>query len=140
MINACVIGLGKRGHSLIKSVLIKNSDLNIISVCDLYEDRIQRALNVISEAGLNVRGFLDWKEALNVPGLDAVFVFTDWASHSEIAIYAMEKGIAVASEVGREYSIDNCHALVRANERTGTPYMFMENCCYGRDELLATSI
>jgi len=75
-----------------------------------------------------------------VSGVDAVFVFSDWTTHTEIAIYAMEKGIAVASEVGCEYSIDNCHTLVRTQEKTGTPYMFMENCCYNRDELLATSM
>ena len=52
----------------------------------------------------------------------------------------MHKGIAVASEVGCEYSLENCYRLVRTQEQTGTPYMFMENCCYNKDELLATAM
>ena len=140
MIKACVIGLGQRGWSLLRHVLLKNSDIQIISVCDLYEDRVARAVDCIREAGGDARGFTDYREALNVAGLDAVFVFSDWSTHAEIAVYAMEKGIAVASEVGCEYSLDNCHALVRTQERTGTPYMFMENCCYNREELLATAM
>ena len=29
MINACVVGLGKRGQSLIRDVLLKNKDVNV---------------------------------------------------------------------------------------------------------------
>ena len=140
MINACVIGLGQRGRSLIRSVLLNNPDVNIVSICDLYEDRIASALQSIKEHSGDARSFTDWKDALNVSPLDAVFIFSDWNTHSEIAIYAMEKGIAVASEVGCEYSLENCTRLVRTQEKTGTPYMFMENCCYTRGELLATSM
>jgi hypothetical protein len=140
MIKACVIGLGQRGRSLVKSVLLNNPEVKIVSVCDLYEDRVQKTLKTISEAGGDARGFLDWREALNVAGLDAVFIFSDWNTHSEIAVYAMEKGIAAASEVGCEYSLENCNALVRTQEKTGTPYMFMENCCYNRNELLVTAM
>ena len=105
MIKACVIGLGQRGSSLISDVLLKDPDISIIAVCDLYEDRIANAARQIREAGTDTRGFTDWREALNVAGLDAVFIFSDWSTHSEIAVYAMEKGIAVASEVGCEYSL-----------------------------------
>ena len=140
MIKACVIGLGHRGYPLVKNVLLANSDISIVSVCDLWQDRVDAATKLVNDNGHNARGFLDWHEALNVAGLDAVFIFSDWSTHTEIAVYAMEKGIAVASEVGCEYSLDNCHLLVRTQERTGTPYMFMENCCYNRDELLATSL
>ena len=140
MIKSCVIGLGQRGYSLLKNVLLKNPDISIVSVCDVWQDRVDSAVKLVSSAGHNVRGFLDWKEALDVAGIEAVFIFSDWNTHTEIAVYAMEKGIAVASEVGCEYSLNNCHLLVKTQERTGTPYMFMENCCYNRDELLATSL
>lgn len=140
MINACVIGLGQRGRTLINTVLLNNSDVNIVAVCDVYEDRIEKALNSIKEAGGNALGFTDWKKALETKGLDAAYIFTGWECHTEIAIYAMEKAIAVASEVGCEYSLDNLFRLVWTQEKTGTPYMFMENCCYNKDELLATAM
>lgn len=140
MINACVVGLGGRGYGLIEWVLLKNEDIRITAVCDLYEDRIARAQKRIREAGMDAKGFTDYKEALNTPGLDAVFVFSDWNTHAKVAICAMRKGIAVASEVGCEYTLENCHELVRTHEQTGTPYMFVENCCWGDEELLATAM
>ncbi len=140
MINACIVGLGNRGFGLLKSVLLNNEDLRVVAVCDLYQDRIDRALERIKEQGGEAKGFTDYKEAINQEGLGAVYVFTGWETHAEISIYAMEKGIPVASEVGCEYSLENCYALVRTQERTGTPYMFMENCCWGKEELLATAM
>ena len=140
MINVCVVGLGGRGFGLLRGQLLTNKDIRVLSVCDLYEDRIARAVDFIRSAGGDALGFTDYKDALNVKGIDAVYIFSDWNTHSEIAIYAMEKGIAVASEVGCEYSLENCFELVRTQEKTGTPYMFMENCCYGKEELLATSM
>jgi predicted dehydrogenase len=52
----------------------------------------------------------------------------------------MEKGIPVACEVGGAYSIQQLWELVRCYERTKTPIMMMENCCYGRLELLALNM
>lgn len=139
MIKGCVIGLGQRGFGLIRDVLLKNKDLEIVAVCDVYEDRVQRALETVEAAGQKAEGFTDYKKALETEGVNACFVFTDWSTHAEIAIYSMKKGIAVASEVGCEYTLENCYELVRVHEETGTPYMFMENCCFGKDELLATA-
>lgn len=140
MIKSCVVGLGNRGFGLIRDVLLKNSDIEIVSVCDIYEDRVARAIEKIKESGSNAKGFTDFKDALSVKGLNAVFIFSDWSTHTEIAVYAMKKGIAVASEVGCEYTLDNCYKLIKTQEETGTPYMFVENCCWGKDELLATSM
>lgn len=139
MIKACVIGLGQRGSQLLRDVLVKIDKLEIVAVCDLYEDRVEKALEVLEGASQKAQGFTDYKEALATPGVQAAFVFSDWSTHTEIAVYAMERGIAVASEVGCEYSLENCYKLVNTWEKTHTPYMFMENCCWGKDELLATA-
>ncbi|MBQ4322879.1 MAG: Gfo/Idh/MocA family oxidoreductase [Clostridia bacterium] len=141
MINACVVGMGGRGYGLLRGVLLNNKDIRILAICDLYEDRVARGVEAARNAGMTeVKGFSDYKEALNTKGLDAVYVFSDWSTHAQIAIYAMKKGIAVASEVGCEYTLENCFNLVRTQQETGTPYMFVENCCFGKEELLATSM
>ena len=140
MLNVCVVGLGGRGQGLIKSVLLNNDDIRITAVCDLYEDRVQATLKLVGEKYDGATGYADYKEAIDREKPDAVYVFTGWEYHTEIAIYAMERGVAVASEVGCEYSLENLFKLVETQERTGTPYMFMENCCYNKDELLATAM
>lgn len=139
MIKGCVIGLGQRGSLLLRNVLLRIEDLDIVAVCDVYEDRVEKALENIKAAGKESKGFSDWKEALATEGVEVAFLFADWDTHAEMAVYSMKKGIAVASEVGSEYTLENCHQLVRTQEETGVPYMFMENCCWGRDELLATA-
>ena len=113
MINGCVIGLGQRGRCLLNDVLLKIKGLNIVAVCDLYEDRVEQGLKFVEDAGQTAKGFTDWKEALECEGVDAAFLFGDWNTHAEMAVYAMKKGIAVASEVGCEYSLENCFELVR---------------------------
>ena len=58
----------------------------------------------------------------------------------EIAVEALRRGIPTAMEVGGAYSIERLWDLVRAQEASGTPFMMMENCCFGKEELLATSL
>lgn len=121
-------------------VLLNMEELKILSVCDVYDDRVKQGVEAVAAAGQKAQGFTDYKEALSVPGLEAVFIFSDWSSHTDIAVYAMKKGIAAASEVGCEYSLENCFRLVRTQEETGTPYMLLENCCWGKEELMATAM
>ena len=52
----------------------------------------------------------------------------------------MEHGIPVAMEVGGAYTIDDCWRLVRTYEKTKTPFMFLENCCYGEAEMLVMNM
>ncbi len=140
VIHAAVFGAGKRGEMLLRWVLLPMPEVQVVAVCDPIGERAAAAAALVREFGGEAKAFTDWKEALDQPGLDAVFIFTGWEMHAKIAVCAMRKGIAVASEVGCEYSLENCFELVRCHEQTGTPYMFMENCCYDRAELLTTAM
>ena len=71
MINTCVVGLGCRGYSMLCDVLLHIPDLNVISVCDVYEDRVQQGLDAVRAAGGQAEGFTDYQKALAVPGLNA---------------------------------------------------------------------
>ena len=59
MIKSCVVGLGNRGFGLISDVLLKNADIEIVSVCDIYEDRVARSIKKIKEFGGDPKGFTD---------------------------------------------------------------------------------
>ena len=52
----------------------------------------------------------------------------------------MYAGKAVAMEVGGAYSLEDCYKLVDAYEKTKTPFMFLENCCFGRRELMVLNM
>lgn len=135
-----VIGLGKRGYSMIRDVILAFDDVDIVAVCDEYEDRVKDAADKIEERR-GVRPFCttNYREALDY-GVDAVYIATAWESHIEIAIEALRRGVIPGIEVGGAYTVDDCFELVRAYEKYGTRVMLMENCCYGKDELLATAM
>ena len=135
-----IIGHGCRGWGLLE-ILLSLDDVDVIAVCDKYEDRAKGAYDKVKDKRGN-EPFMttDYKELLKVKGLDAVLISTDWEMHFPIAIDAMKAGVGVALEVGGAYSLQDCWDLVDTWERTRVPFMFMENCCYNRDELLATAI
>ena len=135
------IGLGCRGYYMLQNCLLDMDNLIITAVCDTYEDRIKSAVDATVAHGYSAPfASTDWHEVLDPEKVDAVLILSSWESHVPIAIEAMEKGIAVGMEVGGAYTIDQCWQLVQAYERTGTPFMFLENCCYGRMEMMVMNM
>ncbi len=131
-----VIGCGARGSFLLRMILDHMPDVDVIGVCDLYEDRTEAAKQlVIEKRGMTPASSCDYKDMIALDEADAIVTPSAWEAHIEICIAAMEAGKYVASEVGGAYSIDQCWQLVHTYERTGIPCMLLENCCYGREEL-----
>ena len=136
-VNVAFVGLGGRGYGLLKMVLTTMPDVRVIGVCDLYPDRTEAARQLVAEQrGTSPRAKIDYRELLAMPELDAVITPSGWDAHVQICLDAMNAGKYVATEVGGAYSIDQCWELVHTYERTGVPCMMLENCCYGRDELM----
>ena len=61
-------------------------------------------------------------------------------SHLNLACDAMRAGKYTAVEVAGAYSVEDCWKLVRTHEETGVPCMMLENCCFGRDELMVLNM
>lgn len=140
-IKMAIIGYGCRGNDLLNKILLQQDDVEIVGVCDFYKDRAKSAGKSVEEKrGVEPLVSTDYKEILDIKDLDAVLISTAWEYHLKIAIHALNKGVAVALEVGGAFSIEELWELVRTQERTGTPFMFMENCCFDKAELLATSM
>lgn len=140
-----IIGLGQRGDVMLENPIIpmmKNgAGIEIAAVCDLLPDRVTAAAEKLENAGFSRPAELtDYKELLKNKELDAVYIAVSWEAHAEVAVAAMHAGKYVGLEAGGAYSIDDCCKLVRAYEETGTELMLMENCCYGRRELMALNM
>ena len=135
-VNVAFIGQGGRGFGLMNMVLDTMPDVNVIGVCDLYEDRVERAKNaVIEKRGITPYATTDYHELLAKPEIDAIITPSDWDAHIPILIDAMNAGKYAATEVGGAYSVDQCWELVKTYERTKVPCMMLENCCYGQEEM-----
>ena len=136
-----VVGLGGRGHGLVKDIMCGREGVHIEAVCDPYPDRVQAPADAVKEINGNTPLiFTDYKELLKLDTLDTIVITAAWEAHIPVAIDAMRAGKAVACEVGGAYSVEQCWDLVRTQEETGMPCMLLENCCYGRDELMVLNM
>ena len=134
------IGLGQRGYSLIKDVLVPMG-ANITAVCDVYEDRAAAAAEFIEKSGASrPEEFTDHKKLLADADINTVVIATSWEYHVPIAVEAMHRGLAVGLEVGGAYSVEQCYQLLYAYNETKVPFMFLENCCFGRRELMVLNM
>ena len=135
------IGLGNRGMGLLKTVVLPMEDVSVVAVCDTYEDRAQAGRDAVKEVkGTEPACELDYKKVIENPQVNTIIIATAWESHVEIATAAMYAGKAVAMEVGGAYDITDCWNLVDAYEKTKTPFMFLENCCFGRREMMVLNM
>ena len=135
------IGLGHRGVGLMRNVLRNFEDVDVTAVCDSYEDRsVDAAEKVRQERGTAAAAYTDYRLLLQDPNVDIVIISASWEAHIPLAVAAMRAGKITAVEVGGAYSVDDCWQLVRTWEETQVPFMFLENCCFGERELLATSL
>ncbi len=129
-----IIGLGQRGSGLLRCIVKNFNSVKVVAVCDEYEDRVKNTQKVIFEKRHEcVKGFTDYKDLLK-EDLTAVIIAASWEAHIPIAIDALKARKIVGLEVGGAYSVEDCYRLVRIQEETGTPLMFLENCCYGKIE------
>ena len=135
-----IIGLGPRSPAQI----IGTKDVGnavVTAICDCDESRIEPSLKLMRDNQMKrPRTYLDYRELLADPEVEAVMVPASWNPHIPIAIDAMRAGKYVACEVGGACSIQQLWDLVHASEETGIPCMMLENCCYGRDEMLALNL
>lgn len=132
-----VIGLGSRGMGLMTSVMLEMEDVVIAAVCDLSMKQCEEAARKVREKRGNVPFCTsDYYDILADDGIDGVVVCTSWESHMKIALDAMRAGKYVGMEVGGAYSLEECWKLVQVYEETGIPCMMLENCCYGREEMM----
>lgn len=137
-----IIGLGQRGGGVLRDVLLQNKEKVLITaVCDVYEDRVEAAQKNVTDAGCpSPFGTTNYQEVLSREDVDAVLVICSWEDHVRVAVDALRAGKPVGMEVGGAYSVEECWSLVRAQEESGTPFMFLENCCYGRREMMVMNM
>ena len=115
-INIGVVGVGGRG-SYVGRTFEKYGEANnacqIVAVCDVYEKRKRE-----SAEHFKCDGFLDYRELLAKPGLDAVIVATPDHWHAKIALDAMDHGKDVYLEKPMCHTNEEIKQLVNTVKET----------------------
>ena len=139
-----MVGVGLQGTSHVRNFLGVEG-CRITAVCDVVPEKAERSAGLVEEAGfprptLYTNGETDFQRLCAEEELDLVFTATPWEWHVPVCLAAMENGKHAATEVPAAYTLDDCWALVEAAERYRKHCVMMENCNYGRMEMLCFNL
>lgn len=136
-----MIGLGLRAETLAATIKDLGNEAVITAICDLDETRVKKFGEIVERhTSRHPAVFRDHKKMLEDPDIDAVLIATSWNSHLAIARDALQAGKYAGFEVGGASSLDELWQLIHAHESTGASCMMLENCCYGRNELMVLNM
>jgi len=135
------VGIGGMGSAHVNN-LLKVPGCRITAVCDINPERTAWAVKTITAAGhpapaVYERGPRDFERLCAEEDLDLVYNATPWEWHVPICLAAMKHGKHAAVEVPAAMSLEDCWALVESAEKHRKHCVMMENCNYGRMEMLA---
>lgn len=133
------IGLGMRGPGAVRR-FTHIPGIQIVALCDKHEERVDSSQNILINAGFPQAAAYSgsdhaWKELCDREDIDLVYIATDWQTHAQMAVYAMEQGKHVAVEVPGAMDLDEIWNIINTSEKTRKHCMMLENCVYDFFEL-----
>ena len=138
-----IIGLGQRGPSHMKT-MSRIEGVEIKALCDLIPEKAESAKKQLVNTDHNPQLYSgsedEWKKLCQQSDIDLVIVTTPFYMHTEMAVYAMEHGKHVASEVPAAATIEEAWKLVKTAEKTRKHCMMLENYSYMPFQLLMLSL
>ena len=107
------LGLGQRGNGLLSNVLNNFPDVEVVALCDEYEDRAVSCAELVAEKrGTTPEIYTDHSLLLKDTNVNTVIISASWEAHVPLAIEAMQNGKICGLEVGGGYSVEDCWSLV----------------------------
>jgi predicted dehydrogenase len=104
-----IIGVGDRG-SLHLDQLLQTPGVEIAALCDDYSPHLEAALAKAKGA----KGFSDYRQMLDMTGLDGVLIATPLHLHARMCLDAFSAGKHVFCEKSLAYTIEECQAIADA--------------------------
>lgn len=127
------IGLGNRGILALERYMHLDG-IEVKALCDLRKENIARAEAILEKfncpKAVNYSEEGKWRKMCECMDIDLIYICTDWLTHTDIAVYAMQQGCHVALEVPAAMTVADCWRLVDTAEQTRRHCMMLENCCY----------
>jgi predicted dehydrogenase len=125
-----IIGTGNRG-SHHAGTISRVSDVEIKAAADVLPERFGRIKKNLNSTDHNPEYYSGsdeaWKELCERKDLDLILITTPTYMHAKMAVYAMEQGKHVITEVPAAVRIEECWEIVKTSERTKKHCMMMEN-------------
>ncbi len=109
-----IIGVGDRGTQLAREV-IACPGTELSAFADIYTRRLEDAAKLAPAA----RTYSDYRQLLDDPALDAVFIATPQHLHAEPFIAAMDAGKHVYIEKAMAFTVDQAKLMRAAYQKAG---------------------
>jgi len=138
------VGVGSQGAAHVRNML-QIPGVRVTAVCDIVDERVKLMQKWVVEAKQREpagysRGPRDFERLCDAEDVDLVFNATPWEWHVPVCTAAMKNGKHAATEVPAAMTIDDCWALVEHAEKYRKHCVMMENCNYGRPELMVLNM
>jgi predicted dehydrogenase len=139
------IGVGGRGSGLLRNFAAVDH-VEIVAACDIQKEKVARVQQMVGKLGQKtpVAAYSGseraWEELPKRDDVDLVVIATPWKYHVPMAVFAMQHGKHVATEVPAAKTVEECWDLVNTSEKTRRHCIMLENCCYGYNELLVLNM
>lgn len=138
-VRLAIVGLGERCSVLLEQ-LKALPHAEVVGLCDVSLPALQAAAEECTPGMAPVLqlfcGTQGYERMLAEVHPDAVIICTSWETHAAMAVAAMEQGAHALVEVPLGLTLAELWQVVDTAERTQRHCMMLENCCYGRDELM----
>ncbi len=136
-----VIGVGPRGLGHVASLLTNHPDVTITAVCDLQEDRVKMAADMVKQArGTEpagyCRGEFDYRNLCARDDVDGVLIATPVYWLGRMTVDALKAGKHAGHEVSGAQTEEECWEMIEQKEKSGKRVMLLENCCYGDENMM----
>jgi predicted dehydrogenase len=111
-LNIACVGIDGKGASDMAETSVGH---NIVAVCDIDEQRLDRAGQRFPEA----RKYTDWRRLLDQPGIDAVTISTPDHMHAPVTMSAMQRGKHVFTQKPLTHSVYESRRLAEVAGEKG---------------------
>jgi len=110
-LNIGAIGVGGRGWSDLQGVASEN----IVAVCDVDSNRLERAASGYPQA----RKYADYRKLLDLKGLDAVVIATPDHHHAPATVRALQRGLHVYCEKPLTHTVREARIVAELAKKQG---------------------
>ncbi len=116
------VGVGSRGSgTVIRLASIKGVEVK--ALCDLQADRVNKTIKFLKDEfkGHDPAGYSEdpdgWKRVCERDDIDLIYIAAPWRLHAPVAVYAMEHGKHVYTELPVGVTVEECWQVVEASEK-----------------------
>ncbi len=133
-INVVVVGLGFGAKFV--PIFLEHPGVASVAICDTDVERLK---SIAGAFGIE-KTFSRMEEVIQSREIDAVHLTTGIPDHAKHTLAVLESGKHCACAVPMATSIEDLHAIVALQQKTGLNYMMMETSVYTRPYLYAAEL